>query len=63
MAGETKILTLNAEEQGLLVKGMNHFRNDCLKAGKPTEDVEDLILKAIDAPPQKKRKWFEREDR
>lgn len=63
MSGEEKVLTLDPEEHGLLVNGLNHFRNECLREGKPTEDVEDLLLKAIDAPPKKKRGWFEREDR
>ncbi len=63
MAESKRILSLDAEEHGLLVNGLNEFRNECLREGKPTEDVEDLILKAIDAPTEKKRKWFEREDR
>ena len=63
MSGEEKVLTLDPEEHGLLVNGLNHFRNECLREGKPTEDVEDLLLKAIDAPPKKKRGWLEREGR
>ena len=63
MSGEEKVLTLDPEEHGLLVNGLNHFISECLREGKPTEAVEDLLLKAIDAPPQKKRRWFGREDR
>lgn len=65
MSGETKILALDAEEQGLLVNGLNHFRTECLREGKPAEDVEDLILKAIDAPSIKgpPRNWKFRGER
>ena len=63
MLGEVKVLTLNPKEHGLLVNSLFHFRNECLREGMPTEDLEDLLLKTIDAPPKKKRGWFEREDR
>jgi len=45
-----------------MVKGLNGFRNDTLREGKPTEDINGLILKVIDAPPKRKR-WGEREAR
>ncbi len=65
MAESKRILSLDAEEHGLLVNGLNEFRNECLREGKPTEDVEDLILKAIDAPTEKgpPRNWRFRRER
>ena len=37
-------------EQRLMVSGLMRFRNELLEKEKPTDDVNDLILKVIDAP-------------
>ena len=42
-------------EKGLLINALMQFRNDVLAAGKPTEDINKVILKIIDAP---KKKWW-----
>ncbi len=55
---EKIVVTLDGFEQRLLVSGLNDFRNDLLKDDKPTEDVDDLILKVIDAPKEKHRRSF-----
>ena len=52
--GETKrVLVLNDAEQGLMVNGLMDFRNSLLEQDKPTEDVNELILRVIDAPVKK----------
>ena len=43
-------------EQGLMVNGLMDFRNNLLKQDRPTEDVNDLILRVIDAPVKKLRR-------
>ena len=59
MATEEKVVvTLDNFEQRLLVNGLNDFRNDLLRDDKPTEDIDDLILKVIDAPKEKHRRSF-----
>lgn len=40
-------------EHRLLVKALVQFRNELLRTEKPTEDINDLILKVIDAPQNK----------
>lgn len=42
-------------EKGMLINALMHFRNNALVTGKPTEDINELILKVIDAP---KKKWW-----
>ena len=42
-------------ERRLLVKALAEFRNQLLEADKPTEDINELLLKIIDAP--KARRW------
>ncbi len=61
MCGEV-ILKLNDFEQRLMVNGLVEFKNDLNRNDKPTEDVDDLILKVIDAPPVKNRRR-DREER
>ena len=63
MAEEKKVITLDDFEQRLMVSGLMDFRNDLLKEEKPTEDINDLILKVIDAPTKKEKRRFDREDR
>lgn len=63
MADEKKVLTLDEFEQRLMVSGLMDFRNDLLKDDKPTEDINDLILKVIDAPTKKEKRRVEREER
>ncbi len=56
MREEKCVVTLDSQEQRLMVKGLTGFRNDVIREGKPTEDVDDLILKVIDAP-VRRGKW------
>ena len=63
MAEEKKVVTLDDFEQRLMVSGPMDFRNDLLRDEKPTEDINDLILKAIDAPTKKEKRRADREAR
>lgn len=63
MSEEKVVVTLSDFEQRVLVKGMSEYRNDLIEDGKPTEDVDDVLLKVIDAPSKKPKRWGCREDR
>ena len=63
MSGEKVVVTLDDFEHRLLVSGLADFRNDLIRDDKPTEDVDDLILKVIDAPTQKEKRKADREAR
>lgn len=63
MADEKRVVMLDDFEQRLMVNGLTDFRNDLLREDKPTEDVDDLILKVIDAPTKKEKRRSEREAR
>lgn len=63
MADEKKVITLDDFEQRLMVSGLMDFRNDLLKEEKPTENINDLILKVIDAPTKKEKRKADREER
>lgn len=63
MAEEKKVVTLDDFEQRLMVSGLMDFRNDLLLDEKPTEDINDLILKVIDAPTKKEKRRADHEAR
>ena len=63
MADEKKVITLDDFEQRLMVSGLMDFRNDLLKEEKPTEDINDLILKVIDAPTKTEKRKADSEER
>lgn len=58
---QERIVTLDDYEHRVLVRGLNDSRTLALQEGKPTEDLDGLILKIIDAPAKKRR--FSREAR
>ena len=63
MRDEKRVLSLNGFEQRLMVRGLTDFRNSALRDGRPTEDVDSLILKVIDAPSKKDKRRSYREAR
>lgn len=60
MAEDKVVVTLDSFEQRLMVSALTDFRNELLREEKPTEDVDGLLLKVIDAVPQKERKKADR---
>ena len=63
MVHEKVVVELDNFEQRLMVSGLADFRNDLIREDKPTEDVDDLILKVIDAPIKKGKRRVCREAR
>ena len=63
MADEKVVVTMEDYEQRLAVKGLMEFRGDLLEEDMPTEDLDDLILKIIDAPTRKEKRKADREAR
>lgn len=41
---EKRVVELTTSEVRLLRAALIRFRNKCLKAGKPTEDIDGLLL-------------------
>lgn len=63
MADEKVVVTMEDFEQRLAVKGLMEFRTDLLEEDMPTEDLDELILKIIDAPTRKEKRKADREAR
>ena len=63
MTDTKRVLTVDDFEHRLLVGCLNKARNEYIEEGKPVEDVNELLIKAIDAPTQKEKRKLDREAR
>lgn len=56
MKDEKRVLTLDRYEHGVMVNALNEMRNDLIGEHRPTDVVEDLLIKTIEAPTRKQMK-------
>lgn len=52
---EKRILALDKVEHGVVINALNEMRNDLIEEERPTDIVDEVLLKAIDAPTKKAR--------
>lgn len=52
---EKHILMLDRYEQGVVINALNEMRNDLIGEERPTDIVDEVLLKTIDAPVKKVR--------
>ena len=50
---EKRVLTLDKYEHGVVVNALNEMRKDLLEEQRSTDIVDEVLLKAIDAPTKK----------
>lgn len=50
---EKRVLILDKYEHGVVVNTLNEMRNDLIGEKRPTDIVDEVLLKAIDAPTRK----------
>lgn len=53
--GEKRILELDRYEHGVVISALNEMRNDLIGKKRSTDIVDEVLLKAIDAPTRKAR--------
>ena len=63
MADTKRIITVDDFEHRLLVGCLTTAHKKYIEDGKPVEDVNELIIKAIDAPTKKEKRSNIREGR
>ena len=44
-----KTLSIDSYEQGILIHALNDMRNELISEERPTDAVDDLLIKAMDA--------------
>ncbi len=55
MKSEMRVVALDNVEHGMTITALNELRKGKLSANRPTRDIDDLLLKIIDAPAKKCR--------
>ena len=61
---EKRSLEMDHYEHGVVLNALNEYRNDVLAEGRTTDLIDEVLLKAIDAPTKKeKRRKCRGEDR
>ena len=50
---EKRVLELDRYEHGVVINALNDMRNDLIGESRPTDVVDELLLKTIDAPTKK----------
>ena len=50
---EKRVLELDRYEHGVVVNALNEMRNDLIGEDRPTDIVDEILLKTIDAPTKK----------
>ena len=50
-------MELNRQEWRLIIEGLNRFRNKLIAAGRYTDAVDEILIKAAKAKPQKSMLW------
>ena len=58
---EKRVLTLDRYEHGVVINALNEMRNDLLEEERSTDIVDEVLLKAIDAPTKKVRCRYDEE--
>ena len=53
---EKRVLTLDRYEHGVVINALNEMRNDLLDEERPTDIVDEVLLKVIDAPTKKEKR-------
>ena len=63
MREEKRVIVVDPNEYRLLVKGLNDYRSKLNNEGRPIEDINELMMKVIDAPTKRDRRRVAREAR
>lgn len=58
-----RVLELDQYEHSLLIHSLNEQRNQMIEEHEPTDAVDEILLKVIDAPITKERRMVRGEER
>lgn len=50
---DKRVLTLDQYQHGVVINALNDMRNDLIEEKRPTDIVDEVLIKAIDAPSKK----------
>ena len=52
---DKRVLMLDSHQHGVVINALNDMRNDLIEENRPTDIVDEVLIKAIDAPSKKVR--------
>lgn len=53
---EKRILEMDSHEHGVVLNALNEYRNDAIAEGYSTDIIDEVLLKAIDAPTRREKR-------
>lgn len=53
---ERRVITLDNYEHGVVINALNELCNGLIREERPTDVVDELLLKTIDAPTRRTRR-------
>lgn len=57
---DKRVLEVNDREHDVIINALNDYRNNKLSEGYTTDIIDDLLVKAIEAPTKKEKRKIER---
>ncbi len=63
MWDKKRILSLDKHQHKVLISALNQCRNNLLTKKTPTDAIDEVLLKVIDAPTKKEKRRYENESR
>ena len=63
MFEQKRIIAVTDRQQRVMVRVLSDARNGAIREGKPTEDLDEVILLAVDAPTKREKRRVDREAR
>ena len=60
MFEQKRVISMTDHQQRVMVRGLNDARNGAIREGKPTEDLDEVILMAINAPTKREKRRADR---
>ena len=54
---EKRVLEMDDMQHRVVVRALNELRNGLIGEQRPTDLVDEILLKAIDAPAKKAKRW------
>ena len=47
---DMRVLTLDPYQHGVVINALNNLRNDLIEDKRPTDIVDEVLIKTVDAP-------------
>ena len=63
MFEQKRVISMTDHQQRVMVRGLNEARNGAIQEGKPPEDLDEVLLMAINAPTKREKRRADRASR